>query len=58
MGKGLLEDRSSNTEFMCLNWGMTFVLFSYDIVNGYLNIREEGLKIIAQELPLNESEKG
>ena len=48
IGKGLLEDRGPNTDFLCLNWGMTFVLFSYDIVNSYLAIREEGIKIIGQ----------
>ena len=58
IGKGLLEDRGPNTDFLCLNWGMTFVLFSYDIANNYMSIREEGIKIIGQEIPLNETEKG
>lgn len=52
IGKGLLEDRTTQfSDFLCFNWGMTFILFSYSIQNNYLSIIEEGFKIIKQDTP-------
>jgi hypothetical protein len=44
-----LNSSSNNEKLICMNWGMSLFLFSYNIENDYIHICDRGVRLFCSD---------